>query len=1020
MTNGKERDIMGYLEKKKEMAEKEREFMNKMERTQDLIDNKDYEKAIEIYKELIPLSQDMKWTDKANMLKDLIQETRDKAEKDALEKERKETSMERKQREKFLYNEALDIMGRASESYKNKKLEEALDLYKECIKTFQEIDSTREIQMARTQISTIEAEMEAIKKKKEEEEAKQKEIEEAYKTRVSALSKEKDVMDRHQERHADEKQKAKLRYNEALEIMDQASEKYKRNNLQGALDLYKQSFEIFDALKSMREVELVQTEINSIEGRIKEQKEMEELKKKTELEEKSARELKEKEMEEQRRKREEKEALEMKKKAELEEKKAQETKLLDDAMDMLDKANKLLKRARTTHSISVEAKKERYEEVISIYEYAADNLKKIDWIDEWDRVKESIIKIKNEKNHALEELTLKLAKEAKTSSLEEGIPAALAAEKAIASKDTEDAEALKKKLEEQELREKALTALDEASKKLDEFERKPRVIGGQLFRGNQYPEIMRMYNKALGLFKQIGWVDEAAKIEESLVIIEKKEKDFLTEKEIFESSAAEAEKKAVFEKKWRLDRKQQEALARLKRGQLRDSKKQEEKEIQDQIDQHLDNAMSAYKKEELRNAEEEYLKAHELMKEQGWTTQAENVWDTIEMIKKKRETLEDQLVKKERMVGESGAFERGIEQLDETMKVMEEQEKMEDDSEKQKLMKEKAEQKQKEEALIEFLADAQKFLKDKNFKDAIEAYNKAEKLAVELNWTSQIHDIQDYIQEATQQKEEYNVSEARKEEEAKKQRILAAQIRGQLDEKEKAQDDVEAREKRELERKRSEEAYAILDEANAQLKKGEKQESMEKFIAAKKIFEEIGWERETDMVEEQLTSIKRDLHKEATIKEKEAEAEKTKEAYDAMNEAEKLIRDKKPEDAIKKFEEAIEIFEMVNWDKEANMIRAQIKKVQDDMKEAVVVQEAVTDQEKIDKAFALIDEAKKYQRDRKIFKAVEFAHQALDVFETLEEDWERELQQVRKFVDELVKEKEKKEELIKKLKLGEL
>ena len=56
----------------------------------------------------------------------------------------------------------------------------------------------------------------------------------------------------------------------------------------------------------------------------------------------------------------------------------------------------------------------------------------------------------------------------------------------------------------------------------------------------------------------------------------------------------------------------------------------------------------------------------------------------------------------------------------------------------------------------------------------------------------------------------------------------------------------------------------------------------------------------------------------------------------------------------------------------------------------------------------------------KIFKAVEFAHQALEIFETLEEDREEEHQQVRNYAEELDKEKLKKEELIKKLKLGDL
>jgi len=886
--------------------------MEQMVKASKLVDDKKFDDAVKLYMSLIPVAEEMKWTDKAALLKDLVYETREKEKKFAAESQRKSSIQEKKQREKAAYDEALGIMGRASDSFTKKKYEEALNLYKESLKLLKEINATREISIVDESINQIEAKIKELKIKGE------------VKQQAKA-----------EEQHAMEQREKELR---ASSMDDTKAKENERMRL-------------------------------------------------------------------------------------FEQKKAKEGALIDEAMALLDKANASLKEASSMNFMTVDAKRARYSETIQLYEDSIAKFKEAGWKDEAEKVNETMEHVRKERDASIDLLAKKLAK-AKDQAAAAKEPIITPVEHAAGIKaDALSSEILKKKLEKKQTRDDAFAALEEAGKTLEEFEKKPKILGGQIFKDNLYPEITRLYRKALDLLKAAGWFDEAVKIEESMEIIRKKEQDFLVEKGLFDKAQSKA--KIGQPKSTPMDERNAAALKRLQRDNIvsskLESKKKEAQAVRDEIDRVLDKAMAAFNKNELKLSEQLYSEARDLMLKQGWGKEAGSVIDTIKMIQDKLANREKQLMKNERAVDDSGSFTRGVEQISETMNVLQVQEKQQEQATKEALLAQKALGKQREAEFSDVLAKAHNSLKKRDYDGAMAGYNAALKIAEELNWSSQIRDMRDFITLA-EEKRRMDELRAIKVEERKREEQLASDVA-----RSSAADVVRDKRSaevvltpRQIEKQTGDEAYEFIDEGNALLKEGRREEAIEKFNAALERFKKINWTREQEAVSEQIHKVQKEIEDGQLMVSKQQESQKTKDAYEAINEAEKFLRNKQPEEALACYEKAIQTFESVGWAKEASMIRQQIEKVKEDLAKRMVADTAGSEQAKVDKAFAMIDEAKRLQRDKKIFKAVEFAHQALDTFKALGDTWSRETAQVQKFVAELEHEKERKEELIKKLKSGDL
>lgn len=898
-----------------ENEEKTSSFMESMKQAADLVSENQFSEAIEIYTNLIPVAEEMNWTDKIELINDLIKEAHAKEKKVATVTQKKAVVQDKKKREKDLYDRALDLMGKASDSLAKKNFENAMRLYKESLALLKQINATHEI-------------------------------------------------------------------------------------------------------------EAVEESIKQVEARLKESKKSEEMIRKSKLKEKAIQQEKEKAIQQSVTNKAKLEDAAKRNASAIERKKAKESSIIDEAMGMLDKAAEGLKEAQSMNFVTVNAKKERYNDVIQCYEEAIARFEEIGWNEEARKVEDTLQTIRRERDSSVETLAKKLAKAKERAIIAEEPVISEPSEEVESRVDALSSEILQKKVEQKQKRDVAFAALDDAGKALENFEKKPKIIGGQIFKDNEYPEILRLYQKALGLFKDADWLDEAVKIEESADIIKKKETDFLAEKKAFEKSQGtkvRVEKAKVKE----IDEHQSAALKRLKRDSIVagkiETRQKEARAIRDEIDQALDKALSHFKKNELKLAEQKYNDARELMLKQGWTKEAENVSDTIKMIQEKQAQREKKLAKIERSVDDSGQFTRGVETISETMSMLGKQEKQQSKVAKKAAIDKKNQQKQREQEFLEKLAKAQESLNKRGYDAAIAGFNDALQIAEELNWASQVRDIGDFIKDAKEKRRVEESRESRFEEKRQEAEKTSEMARGSapgLAQKSKAKKP--AITVKQMEKQTGDEAYALIDEGNQLLKNEKRDEAIEKFQAARETFEKIKWTREAEAVTQQINKVNKEIEDEQATIVKQQESQKTQEAYDAINEAERYLRNKEPEKAIETYEKAIEIFEASNWTNEADMIRAQIEKINEDMSKRMIADTASSEQAKVDKAYALIDDAKRFQEDKKIFKAVELANQALDIFKNLGKSWSRETSQVQKFVSELDREKKHKEELIKKLKSGEL
>jgi tetratricopeptide (TPR) repeat protein len=1009
-----------YLEKKKLSEEKEKFFLEQMEKASKLIEETKFEEGVQLYMSLIPPAEGLKWQDKVATIKNLVYEAREKEKRFAVESQQKLTTQEKKAREKIVYNNALDLMGQASALFNKRQYEDALNVYKESLPLLKEIAAKREIGIVEDSINQCEAHIRDLKKRgdikqhtKDEEEKALAQQEKALQATAVAPVKARD---------GDEKKaRERLTYNEALDLMGHASDFFNKRQYEDALNVYKESLPLLKEIAAKREIGIVEDSINQCEAHIRDLKKRGDIKQHTKDEEEKGLALREKAL--QAAAQDPAKTREVERMRSFGDKKARTSALVDEAMALLDKANLALKEAGSPNFVSADAKRARYNESLQAYQDAQDKFIEAGWTAEADKVKANAEGVRKERDAHVESLSKKLAaSQQKYAAAQEPVVAPPEQGKV----DAMSTEIMHKKLEQKQKRDAAFGALEEAGKTMEDFEKKPKILGGQLFKENEYPEIFRLYRKALSLFKEAGWINEAIKIEESLEIIRKKEQDFLIEKDAFDRSRAE-KARAEGKKPQELDGRQAAALKRLQRDNIVSTKieerKKAEKASRDEIDHALDKALGYFKKEELSQAEQAYAKAHELMVAQGWTNEAASVLDTIKMIREKRENREKLLMKIERSVDETGSYTRGVEQLSETMSMVKEQERQQSVVDKQAAVEQKNRRKVLEAQYFDVLAKAQDLLKSRDYDGAIGVYKEALSIAEELEWLSQIREVKDFIVVA-EQKRQKDQLRAVKIEEKKRDEEIASQLA-----RTSAADIVKDRKAataeaplnpRQREKLVGDEAYEIIDEGNRLHKAGKREETIEAYQKAIEKFKSINWGREAEAVVVQMQNVQKEIDDDRLASSKQQEAARTKQAYEAINDAERYLREKQTEEALTCYEKAIEIFESANWAKEAAMIRQQVETVKADLSKRLVADTANTEQARIDKAFSLIDEAKKFQRDKKIFKAVEFANQALEIFKGLGEKWAREIAQVQKFASELEQEKQRKEELIKKLKTGNL
>ncbi|MHA1715406.1 MAG: hypothetical protein ACTSXP_07160 [Promethearchaeota archaeon] len=980
---------------KRELMEKERYFMEQIEKASELLNRHEYESAVKVYQDLMTVADEIKWTDKKRFLKELILKAR---ERQKAYKGMEYIDLFLKRREELEWNENyfLDEVEKAADLVKVNKFTEALNKYNSLIEFCEKLSWNDKIRALKELI--VETNKAEQRFKKEEAEKQQ---------RLERLRKEGKIKE------------------EAMSLLDEAGKEFKEGNYARALEIYRECLSYFKEINATREIKIVSDFIELTNSKIREIESRKKKKKEIEQKEEKLYKQKEKELLEHKKLLDKKFQEELDRMKQLEHKRDTDREIMNQALQFVDDANKLFNKIKFKVYSTSDDLNEDFDRIISGYEKAIEIFDQKGWKEAVAGLKKAIALIHNEKKNKMDLMLLQQEHQRKLEELDKtfAIPVVSVVKDEVDREKREQA-FIEKMRRDKAKREKAFAALTKAQKALNDFEKKSKIMVDSKVKDNEYPEIIKLYQEAKMLFDEIGWKDEVRKIENSINAIKERERIFLEEKKKIEDRLRKQKEEELKEAElWRKLKKAREMKVLEHEVYVRkrmEERRKKREELQSEIDSILRTAMIHYKKNDFTKSKEWYEKAHEWLKEHKWDKEANEVQATIELMSEKIKMQEIHLQKKEFESKQADAFQRRIDALKKIMQERQLEQQVISEQERKRIIEEQEKVKAKESELYEFLSKAQDFMKEKKYPEAIEFYRRSLEIAEELKWTSQIHDLKDFIREAKKKQELEEIRRKKHEDALKKQALLAEQIRGPIEKIERPKPSItdEKRQRIEMEQAIANEAYEFIDMANNSLKEDKKQEAIAHYEKAIEIFQKLGWKREVDLVRQNIEKVMKQIEADREYEKKLIAETKEQNAYTMMEQAEKFLRERKHKEAIAAYQEAADLFQEIGWTNEMEMIKKQIEKIQANMKKSKITAQANQEKEMVNKAFALLDESKKYQRNRKIFKAVEYGKQALEIFEALGDAWARETTQVQKYIEDLEKEKARKEELIRKLKMG--
>lgn len=175
---------------------------------------------------------------------------------------------ERKRRENEISNQALELMGRASELAKTKDYEEALNLYNEAVELLREINWTDQIQTIQKTINQLEIEkihyFQGLEKQKAREEKQRKLDAKQAAALEEQVRKEKEMEEQRIAQYKEKKEKEERISNQAYLLMEKASELVKAYEFDKALEIYNESLELFKEINWTHEIQTTQKTISRV------------------------------------------------------------------------------------------------------------------------------------------------------------------------------------------------------------------------------------------------------------------------------------------------------------------------------------------------------------------------------------------------------------------------------------------------------------------------------------------------------------------------------------------------------------------------------------------------------------------------------------------------------------------------------------------------------------------------------------------------------------------------------------
>ncbi|MFO8019936.1 MAG: hypothetical protein R6U96_15030 [Promethearchaeia archaeon] len=576
-----------------------------------------------------------------------------------------------------------------------------------------------------------------------------------------------------------------------------------------------------------------------------------------------------------------------------------------------------------------------------------------------------------------------------------------------------------KKTSENERGDKAFDLINKAENAVKNYELKLKK--NILLHDPPYEEAIELYRKAQDIFKEIGWKEEATRLNDTI--------NHYKQKQAKDEKLREKERKG-------LKKEQKKELEEGKKDKKAQKEKSEKEEIPEKILNSINEAekiAKEYEKQIKRNKAilqiecpyEKVIRIYRTAKKRfnklGWDEEAQKLIRSINFYKKK--------LQKDKKLRE---FERQKKQkekrFEERLKAIKKPDGIAQELKREKLKDDKKEGKVKADEIFEKINKSERkgkkyereikggqILDHKSpYEDIIQTYRRARKELKDIGWNEEAQKLLssiNYYKKKFQQDQKLREFERKKENRKKEfEKMARTKPKSPNLEKRKERLAKEQKKTRESDIQR-EKAFKLMDKGKLEFKKNNFDKAIRHYKESEEIFEEIGWEKGKTMINQSIAVIKRKRkalsQKQQKLKEKEKEKKElekkleeriaglrekneierkqkrdkfvqdqkekkeesalTEKAYGLLEQGTKLAQKKKFDEALEKYKNAREIFSNLGWSHEISRINNELLyKLKKKVREAKKREDFKKKQEEKEKALkTLLDKAEKKRKKKK-------------------------------------------------------
>jgi hypothetical protein len=927
-----------------EHIEKEKQFYSLLENADNILEEKnDYDNAIIEYRKAINLLNNMGsgWEIYIPSIESTIsnienrkeyklkmetelQKKKEEIRKDELKFQQQIADQIKQEREKLRQKEielklrddegkyreqrkqtAFKFLDTAQDYINQGDLDKAIYAYQNAGNIFAEIQWTDELPLIENVIKELELKLNEfylLKQKQVQERIETKKMEQEFQKQIAQQLqlerkklKEREIALRE---HENELKYREKRRKEAFILLEEAQVYLREGDFNKAIDIYRNTANIFAEIQWHDEINLIQTSINEIEN----QKREAVIKKQVEIQTALEREFEENQFQEQLSKEMELHQESLKKKDIIFRKEDEELEYREErkeeAFKLLDKAQDFL-----THN--------KFDKAIEIYYNVANTFAQIQWTDEVSLIQNAIKEIEKKKKEKelwkRESLQKSIQRETSHQSFVEQIKFERELERTKLMEQQEYIENQK------QLTSQVLAKQEEAFKILDEAD--------LLLNQEYFYEAIEKYQRASSLFSEIGWQPgylellrenihliqdkKSEKEKENQLELKKLEKKQLEEQEfqLKISNQIQAEKERMRSKKIEIQ-KQEVMKANMGKRRLK-------------AFEIMDKANELLKQGQYEHSINNFRQAELILNEISFPTRI--IKETITKVKEKKE--EEESAKQKEIEKQLKREQQQIlfqQQTAEGMQI--EKQKM---AEKQIVVKKQEELKQymerRKEDSFNLLEEAEMFMKQTQYDKALEFYRSAELTLNEIRYPTE--SIREMISKIHEKKREQEILKQKKIEQQLQKEKVYKEFQEKIaesfkNEKERLKEKVIQIKKRELMQeeleKRRQQAFTILDEAESFINSVDYDRAIERYRKAELILNELHFSTDTiksmmvivlnlkkQREKEQELVLQRDLERieeerslQALIEERKRQEKEKKIAQElAIEERETLIQD---------------------------------------------------------------------------------------------------------------------------------